>query len=212
MRVNLYGERYFVAGKDKENIVLLTLGTRLASAVIIDGHILYGATSSVGEIDHMNMYRNGRPYKCGGSGCLGRYLSTIGMIQTAKEKLNRGENSIISDWIDHNYNKITASMLSETFDLEDNVAISTLYETDELLSYGGYGLVNVINMYNPKIIIIGGGMSKAGDRLLKKIKEVIKNHVLKISTETCSIFPADLGYSAKMIGAAFYSKYCYKKI
>lgn len=208
VRVNLYGERYFGAGKDKDNIVLLTLGTGLGAGIIIDGHILYGATSSVGEIGHMNMYRNGRSCKCGSSGCLGRYVSALGMIQTLKDKLDRGEKSIISDWIDHDYNKITANMISKAFDLEDTVAISTLYETGELL---GYGLVNVINMYNPEIIIIGGGMSKAGDRLLKKTREVIKNHALKISAEACSIVPAELGDSAGMIGAAFYAKCRYEK-
>lgn len=60
-------------------------------------HIFYGATSSVGEIGHINMYRNGRPCECGSSGCLVHYASALGMIQTLKDKLDRSEKSIISD-------------------------------------------------------------------------------------------------------------------
>ena len=78
VRVNLYGECYFGAGKGKKNVVLLTLGTGLGAGVMIDGHILYGATGSMGEIGHMNMYREGRPCRCKSSGCLGRYVSEIG--------------------------------------------------------------------------------------------------------------------------------------
>lgn len=93
VRVNLYGECFFGAGKGKKNVVLLTLGTGLGAGVMIDGHILYGATGSMGEIGHMNMYREGRPCRCKSSGCLGRYVSALGLLRTVKEKIEAKEET-----------------------------------------------------------------------------------------------------------------------
>lgn len=212
VRVNLYGEWYFGAGKGKENVVLLTLGTGLGSGIVMDGHVLYGVTGSAGEIGHMNMYREGRSCKCGSSGCLGRYVSALGMLNTLKEKIKGGQNSVICEWVHDNLSEVSAKMVSKAYDAGDKVAIETLHETGEIL---GFGLVNVINLYNPEIIIIGGGMAAAGERLLKKTREVVNSHALKIPNEKCTITTALLGDTAGMIGAAIYAKHrleCNKKL
>ena len=101
------------------------------------------------------------------------------------------------------YSEITAKMVSEAYDLGDIVAIETLHETGEIL---GFGLVNVINLYNPEIIIIGGGMAAAGERLLEKTRKTINNHALKIPNEKCTVITALLGDAAGMVGAAIYAK------
>lgn len=90
IRVNLFGEWRFGAGIGYRNVVLLTLGTGLGSGIIKEGKVIYGKTSSTGEIGHMNMYREGRPCRCGSSGCLGRYVSAVGMVNTLIERLNEG--------------------------------------------------------------------------------------------------------------------------
>lgn len=202
VRMNLYGEWYFGSGKGKSNVVLITLGTGLGAGVIIDGHVLYGTTGSVGEIGHMNMYRSGRACRCGSYGCLGRYVSAIGMLRTLKEKLQNGNTSVIHDWVKGDYDKITAKMVSDAFDSDDKVAIDTFYETGELL---GYGLANVINLYNPECIIIGGGMAAAGERLLKSTRKIVDTHTLQIPKNTCEIVIASLGDSSGMLGAAIYA-------
>jgi len=203
VRVNLYGEWYFGAGKGYKNVVLLTLGTGLGSGIVMDGRVLYGATGSAGEIGHMNMYREGRPCKCGSSGCLGRYVSALGMLKTLEEKIESGQHSIICEWAKDDLSKISAKMISEAYDLGDKAAIESLHETGEIL---GYGLANVINLYNPEIIIIGGGMAAAGERLLKSTREIVNSHALKISNNKCNITTALLGDSAGIIGAAIYAK------
>lgn len=202
VRVNLYGEWLHGAGKGKRNIVLITLGTGLGSAIIMDGHVLYGATSSAGEFGHMNMYREGRPCRCGSSGCLGRYVSALGMVRTFVEKLQQGSKSIITEWVENDTSKITAEMISRAYDVGDQTAIETLEETGELL---GFGLSNAINLFNPELIIIGGGMSQAGERLLKSTRAVINEHALKISRSNCEMVVAKLGDAAGMIGAATYA-------
>ena len=155
-RVNLYGEWKFGAGKNRNNVLMITLGTGLGGAAVIDGRVIYGATGSAGEIGHINMFREGRECRCGSSGCLGRYVSALGILRTFREKVQLGQHSIICDWVDNDLDKVTADMLSRAYDDGDAVAIETMRETGELL---GYGLCAVFSLYNPEIIIVGGGMS-----------------------------------------------------
>lgn len=202
VRTNLYGEWFFGAGVGYKDVFLITLGTGLGSGIVCDGKVLYGKTASAGEIGHMNMFRNGRACKCGSSGCLGRYVSAVGMVRTFVEKLNEGKVSMIQSWVGSDHSKISAHMISEAFDLEDELAIEVLHETGILL---GFGLSNVINLINPEIIIVGGGMSAAGDRLLRVTRETIQKHALKLSSEACKVIQAQLGGRAGMFGAAAYA-------
>lgn len=189
--------------KTQKNIVLLTLGTGIGAGIVIDGHVLYGATASAGEIGHMNMFRPGRPCRCGSDGCLGRYVSASGILDTIKEKIAAGNSTIMSEWVNGNPDKITAKMISNAYDLGDQMAIDTMNETGGIL---GYGLVNVINLFNPEILIIGGGMSAAGERLLQPARKIVTEHALRLSREHCTIVTAQLGDSAGMLGAALYAR------
>ncbi|KHL97260.1 glucokinase [Paenibacillus sp. IHB B 3415] len=202
VRVNLYGEWQQGAGKGCRNLVLLTLGTGVGSGIVHDGKVLYGTTFSAGEIGHMNMYRQGRPCRCGSSGCLGRYVSAVGMVNTFKEKLLDGRSSLIQAWTNEDDGQITSKMISEAYDLGDPLAIEVMHETGELL---GYGLANVINLLNPELIIIGGGMAAAGDRLLGSVRGTVNAHALKLSGGRCRIVQAELGSRAGTLGAAVYA-------
>ncbi|MEI2279759.1 ROK family protein [Paenibacillus polysaccharolyticus] len=204
VRVNLYGEWLFGAGVGCRNLVLLTLGTGLGSGIVNDGKVIYGATSSAGELGHMNMYREGRACRCGSSGCLGRYVSAIGMVRTLTEKLEAGRSSMITEWVEGDSSRITAHMISNAYDLGDALAVEVMHETGEIL---GFGLSNVINMLNPEMIIVGGGMSAAGDRLLNTVRNTVRNHSLKLSSGACTIVQAKLGGQAGVIGAAAYANH-----
>jgi glucokinase len=202
VRVNLYGEWFFGAGIGYRNMVLITLGTGLGSGIVVDGNVLYGTTASVGEIGHMNMYREGRPCRCGSSGCLGRYVSAVGMVTTFMEQLELGRTSIIQDWVGNDL-AITAKMISDAYDFGDELAIEVMHDTGKLL---GFGLSNVINLFNPELVIIGGGMAAAGDRLLQSVRTTIDQHALKLSSQACKLVQAKLGHRAGTFGAAAYAK------
>lgn len=199
VRVNLYGEWHFGAGKGKQNLVLLTLGTGLGSGVVMAGRVLYGATSSAGEIGHMNMFRTGRPCACGSQGCLGRYVSARGILKTFEEKAPMFPNSLLVKW--QQEETLTTALISKAFDKGDALATEIYQETGELL---GFGLTNIINLFNPEMIIIGGGVSKAGERLLGYARKIVTEHSLKIARENCEIRTATLSDEAGMIGAAYY--------
>ena len=130
-----------------DNDVRMHLGTDLGSGIVVDGHVLYGANDSVGEIGHMNMYRHGRACRCGSSGCLGRYVSAVGMINTFKEK-DIDHMSIVNRWV-NNCDEITAKMICQAYDLNDSIVVATLKETGEIL---GYGITNLINLFRKLIL------------------------------------------------------------
>lgn len=203
VRVNLYGEWQLGAGKGKQDVLMVTLGTGLGAAMITDGQMMYGKSNSAAELGHLNMYRHGRPCACGSSGCLGRYVSARGMVKTVQEHLAAGETSVISEWIQGDESQITAKMVSDAYDQRDELAEKVMQETGEIL---GYGLSSAINMFNPERLIIGGGVAAAGERLLNPTKEVIAGHALKVAREVCDIVPAELGPWAGMIGAGVYAK------
>ena len=149
------------------------------------------------------MYREGRPCRCGSSGCLGRYVSAVGIVKTLTDKLEEGRSSMILEWVGEDWTTMTAHMISEAYDLGDSLAIEVMHETGKIL---GFGLSNVINLFNPEMIIIGGGMSAAGDRLLNTVRNTVEKHALKLSSHACKIVQAKLGGQAGMIGAAAYAK------
>ncbi|GAA2972964.1 ROK family protein [Lentilactobacillus parakefiri] len=201
VRVNLYGEMAFGAGRGHRNVALVTIGTGLGVAVLINGEVLYGASNSVGEIGHMNMYRHGRPCACGSTGCLGRYVSARGIVKTMQEKLADGKSSIVGDWMAQGQ-KLTTKLISEAVAKGDLTAIEVFKETGELL---GFCLGNVINLYNPDTLILGGGVSVAGEPLFKYTRETLAHHSLPVAREACEMTMAQLGDEAGMVGAAVYA-------
>ena len=202
VRAHLYGEWALGAARGKQNVVLAALGTGLGAGVMIDGHILYGATMSAGEIGHIKMVRGGRPCKCGSSGCLGRYVSAVGLMRTLREKLESGRESVLRDWTGGDLDRMTGEMIAQAFDAGDAVAMETFRTTGEML---GFGLCSVINLYNPERIVIGGGMAAAGERLLGRTREIVHRHALKIPGAVCDIVTAQLGDAAGMIGVAVFA-------
>ena len=116
-------------------------------------------------------------------------------IKAAAYRLESYEK-VGDDW-----GKITAQMVSDACDAGDATARAVLEETGELL---GFGLVNVVNLFNPQAIVVGGGMSAAGERLLGPARRVVESHALAISRAGCEIVTAQLGDAAGMLGAAVY--------
>lgn len=202
VRVNLYGEWWFGAGVGYKHLMLITLGTGLGSGVVSDGKVIYGTTASAGELGHLNMYADGPPCGCGNNGCLETYASATGIANTMKRELAAGRSSIIDKWTEGDHSLITAKMISEAYDAGDELAIEVLRYTGEIL---GTGLANAINLFNPQLIVVGGGMAAAGDRLLGTVRETITRRALPLSAEACQLVTAQLAQQAGTIGAAAYA-------
>lgn len=156
------GEWYFGYNHKKSNAILITLGTGVGGGIILNGHLIEGATGSAGEIGHIKIFPfNGRPCSCGLQGCLEQYASATGIVKTARGLMKNKMTTL---------SKIKYLSAKSVFDeakAGDEVAKEVAERTAYYLSVG---LASICNTINPDVVIIGGGVSKAGDYFLKKVK------------------------------------------
>ena len=192
------GEYKFGAGRGYSNIVCITIGTGIGSGLIIDGRLIKGSTLSAGEIGHMTLQEHGGPIcGCGNTGCLEALGSASSIVRRAEEVLSGGRPSRIREL--KGSGSLTPAIVAEAARKGDAPAQRILYETGRWI---GIGLANVINLLNPEIIIIGGGVANAGNYLLDPIRETIKKRALRSPGEAVRVEPAQLGESAGIIGSS----------
>lgn len=199
--VNALGEMYAGAGKGFKDIILITLGTHLGSGIIVNGRLLGGASNFAGETGHMIIQADGEPCVCGNKGCFGSYCSAEAMIRTANALKPEYPDSALFRYTKGKFEEATAEMISTGFDEGDTLCIKVMEKTVKYLSIG---LANLIHLFNPEIIIIGGGVSNAGRRLLDPVREQVKQYLMH-PRQNCLIEKAKLGSDAGMLGAAILS-------
>lgn len=198
VRVAALGEYAFGAGRNYKNIVCITVGTGVGGAIILDGKLMRGSTQSMGELGHITLKKDGPKCGCGNYGCLEALASSTAIIRKAKDVIEKGLSPIMKKMLDDGQN-LNAYLVTKASEQGDKEASRIMRETGEWL---GIGLSTIINIINPEVIIIGGGVSLAGDILFNPMKEEISKRALKIPSEFVKIVPAELGDSAGMIGAS----------
>ena len=208
--VAAFGEFIAGAAKNTKSSITITIGTGIGSGIILDGEIYNGINYSAAELGHMVIVPNGRPCSCGRHGCFEQYASANGLILTTKKYLeNISKNdSIIWSLIENNINNINAKSAFTAMKLGDVLGQKIV---EEYCGYLSLGIVNIVNIFQPEIICIGGGICNEGDLLIAPIRKAIKNEryskYAKIQTKLCS---ALLGNEAGIIGAAFLAASTYK--
>lgn len=188
------GEQWRGAGQGAVNMVMITIGTGIGGGLILNGRLYSGSSGSAGEIGHTIVDPNGPVCSCGRRGCLETLTSATAMVRMAKEAIDRGE---VTD-------------LAKPENLEARDIILSAQAGDQTAAqivktaayYLGLGLGNAINMFNPDTIVIGGGVSKAGDILFAPLRENARASALEAAAEAVRIVPAELGNDAGCIGAA----------
>ena len=187
------GEYLLGAGKGKENIIYVTVSTGVGGGAIINGELYHGSTSNALEIGHMTLDINGPICGCGNYGCLEALSSGTAIAKAANSAiLSKAETSL------KQYDKITSY---EVFIEAQNGDIIATEIIDNALNYLGVGISNVMTMFDPEMIIIGGGVSNAGEIMFDKIKSVVKRRNFKIMSDNCEIVRARLGIDAGVLGA-----------
>ncbi|MBC7473086.1 MAG: ROK family protein [Candidatus Sericytochromatia bacterium] len=198
VRVTALGEYYFGAGKGYKNILCVAVGTGIGGGIILNGEIMRGPSQSMGEIGHITLKKDGPLCGCGNYGCLESLASSLAIIREAKEVLDKGKSEIMEKQLEHGM-PISAYFVTKALHDGDIEAARIMREVGEWL---GIGLASVVNLLNPEIIIIGGGVSLAGNVIFNPVKEEIAKRALKIPRELVKVVPAQLGDSAGMIGAS----------
>jgi len=177
VRVNALGEWYFGAGRGVKNMVLLTLGTGVGAGIIIDGKMLRGPQSAAGEVGHTIIVEDGPECTCGSRGCLEVYTSATAMMRRCRELMMKNSDSLLWKLCDGDIDKLKANMVDRAYDEFDSVARQVMNET---AYYLGIGLTNVVNIFNPELVVIGGGLSKAGERLLGPAREFVNKRAMVV--------------------------------
>lgn len=193
-------ESKFGSMKNKDIAVMYTLGTGVGGGIIINGKAITGAHGMGSEIGHTIIGKNYFDCNCGNNGCLESFCSATAIIKHAQNLINEGNESIILDMVNGNVEQINAKMIFDAFRKNDEVAVLTI---NRFKSYLAKAMSNMINILDPDVISIGGGVSRASDIILDGLEDLIRDYILYKKEEFANIVCATLGADAGIIGAAF---------
>jgi glucokinase len=195
-----YGEYVAGAAKGAKNAVCITLGTGVGGGIIIDGKIYAGSNFAGAEIGHTVIEVDGAQCSCGRKGCFEAYSSATGLIRMSKEAMEQFPDSIMNKMAEEK-GKVTARTSFDAMRAGDKPAKDVV---DKYIKYLAAGITNTINIFQPDVLCIGGGVCNEGDPLLLPVKELVKKEVYtRNSPKNCEIVIAKLGNDAGIIGAAF---------
>lgn len=186
------GEYLFGAGKGTQNMVYVTVSTGIGGGAVLNGKLYKGATSNALEIGHITVQPEGPRCNCGNYGCAEALASGTAIGRQAREAIERGLDTSLSQ-----YEKVTSYEVFVEAKKGDKVAS---YILNRSLTYLGICVANTICCFDPEVVVIGGGVSKGGDIVFERVREVVKNRALR-PMNNCSIVPAGLGTDAGVVGA-----------
>ncbi len=196
------GEFYFGAGRGAHNFIYITISTGIGGGIIIDDRLYTGATGTAGEVGHMTIDADGPPCRCGNKGCWEALASGSALAKEARRKISQGAQTAILDYADGDIDKVTAETVQQAAEQGDALAEELIARTGY---YFGIGLANLINIFNPELIVIGGGLSNMGDRLLKPAFRMAEERSFRQTCQKVRLARAELGPNSGVLGAAAYA-------
>lgn len=183
------------AAKGRSNIVLVTLGTGVGSGIVLDGKIYSGLKGNGAEMGHMTIQLDGEPCFCGCRGCWEAYASATALIRQAETAAKQHPASLLN-----RVGKIDGKRVFDAADQGDETAQAVI---DRYCRYLAVGIVGIVNMLAPEMILVGGGISRQGERILAPVRAyVAKNSFDKRPEALPVIAPAQMGNEAGIVGAA----------
>lgn len=198
-----FGEFVAGAAKGANSAVVITLGTGVGSGIVVDGKIYRGANFAGGELGHTVIVVDGLPCTCGRKGCFEAYSSATGLVRMTKQASELNPNSLMTKMI-HEDGKVSARTAYKAMKQGDPTAKAV---TEEYIKYLSCGIANAINIFQPDILCIGGGVCNEGDTLLVPLKAAVSEQIYsKNSAKNTDIVICSLGNDAGIIGAAMLFK------
>jgi len=196
-----YGEFIAGAGKGTKNFVMITLGTGVGGGVIIDGKIYSGSNYAGAELGHAVIAIDGEMCTCGRQGCWEAYASATALIRQTKQAMLRYPDSVMWQLCDNDINKADGRT---SFDAMRKGDAAGKMVVDRYVKYIAVGIANNINIFQPEVFCIGGGVSKEGDYLIVPVNEYVNgDNYARFLPQKTQIKAAELGNDAGIIGAAF---------
>lgn len=192
------GEWWRGAAQGGRNVIGITIGTGIGGGLILDGRLYHGSSDVAGEIGHTTIDSIGRRCGCGNYGCLEAYASGPAIAERAREALAGGEPSVMPQMVGSDLSRLTAALVYEAAHKGDRLAIEVVRETARLL---GAGLANLLNIFNPDVVVLAGGVAQAGDALFEPMRAEVRRRAFKPAVEACRIVPGALQGKAGVVGA-----------
>lgn len=193
------GERWKGAGENGADVVFVTLGTGVGGGIIADGNLIHGKVGAGGEIGHINVEPNGYHCTCGNQGCLETVASATGVVRLTRDYSERFSGESELKWLIDDGQEVTAKTVFDQAKRGDKLA---LIAVDKFYYYLGLACANIGNILNPETIVIGGGVSAAGEMLLKGVEEYFLKFAFPTVKTSTKLKLAQLGNDAGVIGAA----------
>ncbi|MDD3037400.1 ROK family protein [Bacteroides sp.] len=186
------GEVQFGAGKGATHVVFLTVGTGIGGAVVIDGKLFNGFANRGTELGHVPLIANGEECACGSVGCLEHYASTAALVRRFRQRITEAGISYPNE-------EINGELIVRLYKAGNKIATQSL---DEHCDFLGHGIAGFINIFSPQRIVIGGGLSEAGEFYIRKVSEKAFRYAIPDCAVNTKIMAASLGNKAGCIGAA----------
>ncbi|MFN8454669.1 MAG: ROK family transcriptional regulator [Anaerolineae bacterium] len=192
-------EHFFGVARQVQNFIFLSIGVGIGGGLFLNGNLYRGASGLAGEIGHTTslMSNGNRPCRCGNRGCWETSSNQYALIERVRALLDVGQSSLVTQLMAEQNSRLTLAVIAQAAGAGDAVALEALAETGTAI---GLGVANLINTFNPEMVVVGGAMSVTGDYLLPAIKEVISKRTL-IETQP-QIVLSTFGPAASVIGAA----------
>jgi glucokinase len=196
------GEFYFGAARGVRNFIYITLSTGIGGGIVIDGKIYSGAIGAAGEVGHMTIDDDGPICNCGNRGCWETLASGTALAREARQRIKEGVRTSILEYAEGDVEKVTAQVIHSAAEQGDSLAKELIARTGY---YVGIGLANLINIFNPELIVIGGGLSNIGDMLLGPALKTARGRAYKEAFEAVRFTSAELGRNSGVLGAAAFA-------
>ncbi len=195
-----WGEFTFGAGEDVDNLLMLTVGTGVGGGLVIDGELVRGGFGMGGEVGHISLVPGGVPCGCGNLGCLESYGSGTALVRRARELAGEDPAAAMLERVGGDPSRITGPLISSAAAEGDAFARARLAELGDWL---GQGVATLTAVLDPNVVVIGGGVSEAGDLLLDPIRRSFAQHVTaRGHRPMLEVRQARLGNAGGMIGVA----------
>jgi glucokinase len=192
------GEWWLGAARGAANVIGITIGTGIGGGIILDGQLFHGASDVAGELGHTTIDSTGRRCKCGNYGCLEAYASGPAIADRAREALAGAEASMLIEMVEGHLDRITAQTVYDAALKDDALAREVVRDTARFL---GAGIANMLNMLNPNVVVVMGGVTAAGDALMDPLRAEVRRRAFRPAVDACEIVLGTLPGTAGVVGA-----------
>jgi glucokinase-like ROK family protein len=193
------GEHLFGAARQEQHFLFIVAGVGVGGGLFLNGEIYRGARGLAGEIGHTSLYvEQTRPCRCGNRGCWENFANQSSLYERIRARLDVGRRSLITSILENQLSPLNLSIINQAAEAGDREVLEAISDTGVAL---GLGVANLVNIFNPEMVVIGGSLSILGNYILPAVEEVIEERTLEVMRKPIKILISAFGSDASVMGA-----------